>query len=57
MVDLIKAAVGAGVAYIFGESAVDIFRQIAEAMKEKCAQSDKPFDELDETTDEGADSE
>ena len=35
IVDLIKSAVSAGVAYIFGESAIDIFRQIAEAMKEK----------------------
>lgn len=38
-VDIIKTAVGAGVAYIFGESAVDIFRQIAETMKGKHTQT------------------
>lgn len=34
-VELIHAAVLAAVAYIFGESAVDVFRQIGDALKEK----------------------
>ena len=33
--DLIKTAVYVVMAYIFGESGVDIFRQISDAMKEK----------------------
>lgn len=33
--DLIKTAVYVVIAYIFGESGVDIFRQISDAMKEK----------------------
>ena len=33
--DLIKTAVYVAIAYIFGESGVDIFRQISDAMKEK----------------------
>ncbi len=35
VVEVLKAAVSAGVAYIFGESAVDLFRQIAESLKAK----------------------
>lgn len=35
MVDMFKTAVGAGIAYIFGESAVDVFRLITEIIKKK----------------------
>ena len=46
MVDMIKTAVSAAVAYIFGESAVDIFRQIADAMKEKHTVTEETADTI-----------
>jgi hypothetical protein len=46
MVDMIKTAVSAAVAYIFGESAVDIFRQIAESMKKNNTETEDTTDTI-----------